>query len=65
MYKHCNLLQQSKVLFNLKGMMLLNYLFDESYALKYKLLFKDVSSDGIADSIANLFALIIIPIHNI
>ena len=55
MNKHCNLLQRSKQICNLKGIMLLKYLFDESYALKCKLLFKDDSSDGIADSIATLF----------
>ena len=55
MNKHCNLLQRSKQICNSKGIMLLKYLFDESYALKCKLLFKDDSSDGIADSIATLF----------
>ena len=44
--------------------MLLKYLFDESYALKCKLLFKDDSSDGIADAIATLFCTYN-PIHNI
>ena len=54
MNKHCNLLQRSKQICNSKGIMLLTckYLFD---ALKCKLLFKDDSSDGIADSIATLF----------
>ena len=38
MNKHCNLLQRSKQICNSKGIMLLKYLFDESYALKCKLL---------------------------
>ena len=55
MNKHCNLLQRSKQICKSKGIMLLKYLFDDSYALKCKLLFKDDSSEGIADSIATLF----------
>ena len=47
-----NLLQRSELICNSKGIMLLKYLFDESYALKCKLLFKDDCSNGIADSIA-------------
>ena len=54
MNKPCNSLQRSKLICNSKGIMVLKYLFDESYALN-KLLFKDDSSDGIADSIATLF----------
>ena len=57
MNKHCNLLQRSKQICNSKGIMLLKYLFYKSYALKYKLLFKDDSSDCIADSIATLFCI--------
>ena len=48
MNNHCNLLQRSTY-------MLLKYLFDESYALRCKLLFNDDSSDGIAESIGTLF----------
>ena len=55
MNKHCNFLQRSKLICNSKGIVLLKYLFDESYAPKCKLLFNDDSSDGIADSIATLF----------
>ena len=55
MNKHCNLLQRSKLICNSKGIRLLKYLFDESYALKCKLLFKDDSSDDNADSMATLF----------
>ena len=47
MNKHCNLLQRSKLICNSKGIMLLKYLLDESYALKCKLLFKDDSSDAL------------------
>ena len=55
MNKHCNWLQRSKLICNSKGIMLLEYLFDESCALMCKLLLKDDSSDGIADLIATLF----------
>ena len=55
MNKHCNLLQRSKLICNSNGIRLLKYLFGESYALKCKLLFKDDSSDDIADSMTILF----------
>ena len=54
MNKHSNLLQRDKLICNANGIMLHNYLFNESYARKCKLRFRCNVMDGIADSIYSL-----------
>ena len=57
MNKHCNLLQRSKIICTSNHIMLHKYLFEESYALKYKRRFECDIADGIADSIHSIFCI--------